>query len=102
MNLEAYYMSVPQEDVDRWRQAGRYDILEWVVSIPIGGDEFIHDIWISPTTGKDVRRCPWLRKLPKQNKYICRIQGLKPTVCRVFPLSRKHAEECGCAGFDEP
>jgi len=58
MNLEAHYMSVPQEDVDRWRQAGRYDILEWVVSIPIGAGEYIHDIWISPTTGEDARRCP--------------------------------------------
>ncbi|HOV87832.1 MAG TPA: YkgJ family cysteine cluster protein [Syntrophobacteraceae bacterium] len=101
MNLDAHSMSVPQKDVDRWREAGRYDILEWVESIPIGNGEFVHDIWLSPVTGEDVKRCPWLRKLPKKDKYICRIQDLKPTVCRVFPQSRKHAEECRCKGFED-
>jgi hypothetical protein len=101
MNLNAHYMSVPQEDVDRWHEAGRHDILEWVASIPVGDGEFMNDIWISPTTGEEARRCPWLRKLPRKDQYICRIQDLKPTVCRVFPQSRKHAEKCGCKGFDD-
>ena len=28
---------------------------------------------LAPVTGDDVKRCPWLRKLPDQDKYICRI-----------------------------
>lgn len=79
---------------------GRYDILEWVNSIYLGEDHYIHDIWISPKTGDDVERCPWLRKLPKQDKYICRIHDVKPEHCRNYPKSREHAEKTGCRGFE--
>ncbi|MBT4377022.1 hypothetical protein HOD29_06630 [archaeon] len=69
-------------------------------SIHLGEEHYIHDIWISPKTRDDVSRCPWLRKLPKQEKYICRIQDLKPTHCRMYPQSKKHAEKTGCRGFE--
>lgn len=55
---------------------------------------------ISPTTRDDVSRCPWLRKLPGKNKYLCRIQDMKPEHCREYPLSREHAEETNCPGFE--
>ncbi len=32
-------------------------------------------------------RCPWLRKLPNQEKYICRIYDDRPEDCRVYPVS---------------
>ena len=76
----------------------RDDILEWTDMIDCGDGERVYDIWISPRTGDDVSRCPWLRKLPKQNKYICRIQGVKPKVCREYPKTEKHAKETGCKG----
>ena len=76
------------------------DILEWVNSIHLGEEHYIHDIWINPKIGDDVWRCPWLRKLPKQNKYICRIQDVKPEHCRKYPKSKEHAEETGCRGFE--
>jgi len=88
------------EDVQRWELEGRTDILAWVDPIPLGNYQFIYDIWISPKTGDDVQRCPWLRKLPKQNKYICRIHDTKPEHCLEYPWSRKHAEETGCRGFE--
>ncbi len=43
-------------------------------------------IWTSPVTGKQMLRCPWLRKLPKQNKYICRIYYNRPDECRHYPV----------------
>jgi len=43
-------------------------------------------IWISPTTGKQMLRCPWLRKLPGQKKYICRIYFDRPEDCRHYPV----------------
>jgi Fe-S-cluster containining protein len=43
-----------------------------------------------------IKRCPWLRKLPNQDKYICRIHDLKPEHCRAYPKSRKHALKTGC------
>jgi uncharacterized protein len=44
-------------------------------------------IWISPVTGKQMVRCPWLRKLPKQDKYICRIYYDRPDDCKHYPVS---------------
>jgi len=44
------------------------------------------DLWISPVTGKELKRCPWLRKLPRQEKYRCRIHAVRPEVCRDYPV----------------
>ena len=32
-------------------------------------------------------RCPWLRKLPKQNKYMCRIYYDRPDDCKHYPVN---------------
>ena len=32
-------------------------------------------------------RCPWLRKLPNQEKYICRIYYDRPDDCKYYPVS---------------
>jgi len=95
----AFCNSASEDDVHRWAEDGRNDILEWVVPIVLEGEQ-IYDIWISPRTGDDVERCPWLRKLPGKDEYICRIQDTKPVHCRMYPQSREHAEETGCPGFD--
>jgi len=91
---DAYQTSVPDDDVLRWERENRYDILEWV-------DTFLglNDIWVSPKTREPVDRCPWLRKLPKKDKYICRIHETKPEHCRKFPKSKRHAIKNGCKGF---
>jgi hypothetical protein len=31
--------------------------------------------------------------------YVCRIQVLKPEICRNYLLSKKHAAETRCPGF---
>ena len=54
--IDAFQTSVSDEDVALWEMEGRYDILEWVSSIPLGDDNYIHDIWINPKTGDDVWR----------------------------------------------
>jgi len=91
---DAYQTSAPESDINRWKREQRFDILEWV-----GTFEGMNDIWISPRTGEYVNRCPWLRKLPKKSKYICRIHGTKPEKCRNFPKSKRHALDNGCKGF---
>jgi Fe-S-cluster containining protein len=101
LNLsDSFQTRVPDDDVQMWKQESRWDILEWVDSIPMVENHYVHDIWISPVTRDNVVRCPWLRKLPNQDKYICRIHDVKPTHCRKYPKSRKHAEETGCRGFE--
>ena len=32
-------------------------------------------------------RCPWLRKLPGQDKYICRIYFDRPDECKSYPVN---------------
>jgi Fe-S-cluster containining protein len=90
-----YCHSVGIGQIRKWRKRKRRDILKWVCAIGAG----IYDVWISPVTGEDVDRCPWLRKMPNQNKYRCRIQEDKTDVCRDFPHSRKQAEDAGCKGY---
>jgi Fe-S-cluster containining protein len=98
MNLyDAFSTCATEDDIAMWQNEGREDILEWVSPIQLG-NQFVYDIWISPVTGEDVQRCPWLRKLPNQQKYTCRINDLKPEHCRKYPHSRKHAKETGCRG----
>ncbi len=96
----AFDVCVSEEDIQVWRDNFRFDILEWVDAIHIGEDQYVYDIWINPRTGEDVTRCPWLRKLPKQDKYICRINDMKPEHCRNYPLSKEHAERTECKGFE--
>jgi Fe-S-cluster containining protein len=83
-----------------WKRAERYDILEWVYvfynkKVPVG-----YDIWVHPAEGESARRCPWLRKLPKKDAYRCRIEDLKPGLCRDYPPTIKHAILTGCHGFN--
>ena len=83
-----------------WEIEGRDDILEWVSPIHLGNDQYIYDIWIDPNTHDDVERCPWLKKLPDQDKYICQIHDVKPSHCKAYPKSKEHALKTGCKGFN--
>ena len=70
-------LSASAGEIDWWENH-RPDIFSYV------GDG---TIWTSPVTGKQMLRCPWLRKLPKQNKYICRIYYDRPDECRHYPVN---------------
>ena len=101
LNLrDAFSTCATEDDIRMWDANGRDDILNWVDPIHVGGNQYVYDIWISPVTGEDVTRCPWLRKLPNQEKYICRIHDVKPEHCRKYPRSRQHALKTGCRGFE--
>ena len=98
INLNGFSTCASDADMRRWEAAGRTDILEWVDMIEVG-DQRIYDIWLDPRTDEDVSCCPWLYRLPGEERYICRIHDVKPDVCRDYPVSREHAEETGCPGF---
>ena len=88
----AYCTCVCEEDRERWEEEEeRWDILDYIIA---------GDLWINPRTGEDISRCPWIRKLPNKDKYICRIHDTKPKHCRDYPLSKKHALRTGCRGFE--
>ncbi len=84
-----------------WEKNGRYDILAWVMTLVSKSGRQTHEIWFNPETGDQATRCPWLRKLPKREAYVCRIHDMKPSRCRDWrPGSRSVAAEIGCRGFD--
>jgi len=44
-------------------------------------------IWMSPDSGEQLTVCPWLTKLPNQNKYTCEIYYDRPDDCQYYPVS---------------
>ena len=84
--------SASDQDKLFW-QVLRPDVLEYL------GQE--SEFWVSPVTGKKMGRCPWLRKLPNQDKYNCRIHGLRPEVCRNFPMDIEQMIQVDCEMLEE-
>jgi Fe-S-cluster containining protein len=66
-------MSATIEDVERWGREGRDDILAY----EDGGDLWIKD-------GEELYRCPFVRKVRGQNRYLYTIYETRPQVCRDY------------------
>ena len=84
-------LSVTDSEIESW-ETDRPDIANYVA----GGK-----IWISPITGKQMLRCPWLRKLPGQKKYVCRIYFSRPGDCRYYPVTIDQMLNDGCEMLEE-
>jgi len=95
-----YHRECTEDDFDVWRKLGRTDIMEWVGFEDDGGKNVPKYIWVYPGTNQFTKVCPWLKKIPNENKYICRIHDVKPEICRQYPGTRKHALMTGCPGFN--
>lgn len=61
-----------------WWEGSRPDIFRYVSD---------GKIWMDPNTGVQLALCPWLRKLPDQNKTICDIYDDRPDDCKFYPVS---------------
>ena len=70
-------LAASDEEIDGW-ETNRPDIAEYVKR---------GKIWFSPVTGKQMSRCPWLRKQPGQDKFLCRIYYDRPDDCRHYPVT---------------
>ncbi len=68
--------------------ASASEIESWEVSRP-DIVRYVNDgnIWMDPDTGKQLALCPWLRKLPDQNKTICDIYDDRPEDCKHYPVT---------------
>lgn len=51
---------------------------------------------MSPDTGIQLERCPWLKKLPNQNKTICDIYDDRPDDCKYYPVTIEQMVNDGC------
>lgn len=67
----------------------RSEVLDYV-------DHKRYELWVSPFTGEKLQRCPWLRKLPGQEKYNCRIHDVRPEVCRDYPIDIDQMIDLDC------
>lgn len=97
--VDAYNGCVSDADLDRWRAAGRNDLLERVETLDLGRGNLLHLAWIDPLTGEAVERCPWLTGTTPGD-YTCGIEALKPDHCRAYPEHRQHGLSTGCPGYD--
>lgn len=91
----SFHAVCAEEDLESWRAAGRDDVLAWVG----GGGQGPGMLWVRPETGLLTEQCPWIFPEP-DGRFTCTIHELKPTLCRDFPGSRKHARLTGCPGMD--
>ncbi|MCP4745119.1 MAG: YkgJ family cysteine cluster protein [Desulfobacteraceae bacterium] len=100
-NTLDYHKEVSEKDVERWRRAQRFDILRFVGITHRKDNTLDYRIWIRPGTNRYLKSCPFLKKIPHKNKWICGIHDIKPDICRQYPLTRKHAAMTGCIGFNK-
>jgi len=86
------------EDYQRWREQRRDDILRWVGTVMKAGTVIACRIWMVPGTNRFADGCPWLKRGDRPNRYVCKIHDVRPSICRQYPGSRKHARMTGCLG----
>ncbi|MFO7753619.1 MAG: YkgJ family cysteine cluster protein [Desulfobacteraceae bacterium] len=91
-----------ETDVQRWRALGRDDIIARVGCSQGKDGAAKYRIWIDPESGTLSEICPWLSESEKGGQYYCRIQDIKPDICREYPFTRKHARMTGCNGSFQP
>ena len=79
------------------------DLLIWESERPeiLKYTDFLGDLWISPITGEEMVRCPWLRKLPKKERYKCRIHDVRPEICRGYPVDIDQMISDGCEMLED-
>jgi Fe-S-cluster containining protein len=70
-------LSASSSEIEYW-EAFRPDIFNYVSN---------GKIWIDPQTGKQIKRCPWLRHVPKENLYSCDIYHDRPDDCKYYPVT---------------
>jgi Fe-S-cluster containining protein len=92
-------MSAHEEDLQRWEDEDRQDILD-TANIWGDGEFRTAYLWIDPKTGDEVTSgiCPWVKKIGKDN-WHCTIHELRPNVCRNYPVSREQRDQFECPGY---
>jgi len=98
--VDAYNGCASDDDLRRWQQLGRDDLLAWVQTLELGPGNRLHTAWVDPESGDDVERCPWLLDSLDRRGHLCGIDAVKPDHCRNFPEHPGHARATGCPGFD--
>ena len=51
---------------------------------------------MNPETGEQLTLCPWLNKIPNQDKYTCDIYFDRPDDCKFYPVNIADMVNDGC------
>ncbi|MDX2464990.1 MAG: YkgJ family cysteine cluster protein [Porticoccus sp.] len=70
-------LSASASEIDNW-EMHRPDIYRYVSN---------GHIWMHPDSGEQLTLCPWLKKLPSENKYTCDIYFDRPDDCKYYPVT---------------
>ncbi len=79
-------LSVSEDEIKYW-DVFRPEIYDYVSN---------GEIWIDPDSGKQLERCPWLRKQPDHNIYTCDIYYDRPDDCKYYPVTIEQMIRDGC------
>ena len=86
-----YCFCVSGDEYERWKDNDKI-MSKLALCADLDGYK-IYDAWFSNKTGDELGRCPWLRKLPNQDKYKCRIHDVKPDQCAGWPVEQEQIEQ---------
>ena len=75
------------DDVKRWRREGRTDILRFAEIMGTRDDPWA-DLWIDDN-GNERLRCPFVRKVRNQNRYLCTIYETRHKLAVTTPRGRR-------------
>ncbi|BCR06762.1 hypothetical protein DESUT3_38310 [Desulfuromonas versatilis] len=78
------HLHASRADLERWRQAGRPDLLE--MTNRLGW------IWVDPKTKRRLERCPFLIATGPDTQG-CAIHQIKPDICAAYP-TLAHNRRC--------
>lgn len=62
---------------------GKFSAISFADILPTG----TADLFFHPIEERELFRCPFLRKLPGEDKYKCLVQRIKPQICQDFPFT---------------
>jgi Fe-S-cluster containining protein len=79
----AYFVLITEGDIERWRNEGRMDILQYLEFLE-GNIAFG---WIHPQTKEKLSRCPFLLYEIDTSRYLCKIHNTKPKRCKDYYCS---------------
>jgi Fe-S-cluster containining protein len=95
-----YKSEITAKDIQKWQDNGCKEILKWVGIFKGEDGQNVYRIWVVPGTRTFAVQCPFLKEKSSENRWICQIHKDKPSICRQYPVTRKHAFMTGCPGFD--
>lgn len=78
------HLHVSPRDLQRWREAGRQDLLDSV--------NHLGWLWVDPQTKRLIDPCPHIDR--SDPEYVrCAIHAIKPDMCRDYP-TLAHGKRC--------